>query len=42
MRKLLSRFPNIDRDVLKRRYPDVDIDKIDRNDLAPGHFLPKV
>lgn len=39
---LLRRNPNLDRDLLKRKYPDVDIEKIDRIDKARGHFVPKI
>lgn len=40
--KLLSKFPNMDRDMLKRKYPDVNIDHIEDKDRARGHFAPRI
>lgn len=40
--KLLSRFPNLDRDLVQREYPDVNVKMIDYKDKARGHFAPKI
>lgn len=37
---LLRRYPNLDRDLLRSKYPNVDIEKIERTDKARGHFAP--
>ncbi|CAD6995829.1 39S ribosomal protein L47, mitochondrial [Ceratitis capitata] len=39
---LLRRNPNIDVQVLRSKYPNVDIDKLLRDDKTRGHFVPKV
>lgn len=39
--KLLSRFPNLDRKLLKREYPHVNIQQLEFNDRTRGHFAPK-
>lgn len=41
VRHLLRRFPNVSRELLAKRYPDVDIAKIIRNDEARGHHAPQ-
>lgn len=40
--KLLSRFPNLDRNLVQREYPDVDVKAIDYKDKSRGHFAPKI
>lgn len=40
--KLLSRYPNLDRKLLQREYPDVNIRQLEFNDRARGHFAPKI
>lgn len=39
---LMRRNPNMDRDVLRRKYPGVDIEKLVNNDKIRGHYLPKI
>jgi len=39
---MLRRNPNIDLQMLRRKYPDVDVDKLLSNDKTRGHFVPKV
>lgn len=39
---ILRRNPNFDLELLKRKYSDVDIEKLRRSDKARGHFVPKV
>mgnify|MGYP004607668779 CR=1 FL=1 len=39
---LLRRNPNLDMEVLRRKYPEVDIAKLRREDKTRGHFVPKV
>ncbi|XP_011196970.2 39S ribosomal protein L47, mitochondrial [Zeugodacus cucurbitae] len=39
---MLRRNPNIDIQILRRKYPDVDVDKLLRDDKTRGHFVPKV
>lgn len=38
---ILRRFPNVNMDALKARYPLVDVEKIKNHKEARGHFLPK-
>ncbi|XP_017774335.1 PREDICTED: 39S ribosomal protein L47, mitochondrial [Nicrophorus vespilloides] len=38
---LLKRFPDMDMEALKAKYPDVDIDKAKRSRKCRGHFVPK-
>nr|AEE61946.1 unknown [Dendroctonus ponderosae] len=38
---LLNRFPNMDMEALKEKYPDVDIEKAKRSRKYGGHFAPK-
>ncbi|CAG9853880.1 unnamed protein product [Phyllotreta striolata] len=38
---LLNRFPNMDMEVLKQHYPDVDIKKAKNSRKYGGHFAPK-
>lgn len=38
----MSRFPDLDRNLLKREYPDVNVKGIDYNDRARGHYAPKI
>ncbi|XP_060650259.1 large ribosomal subunit protein uL29m [Drosophila nasuta] len=38
----LRRNPNIDLQMLKRKYPDVDIDKLLSQDKTRGHYVTKV
>lgn len=37
---LLRRFPNLDINALKEKYPSVDIEKAKRSQKAQGHFTP--
>lgn len=39
---ILRRNPHFDIELLKRKYSDVDIEKLRRTDKARGHFVPKV
>lgn len=39
---ILRRNPNFDLELLKRKYADVDIDKLRKTDKTRGHFVPKV
>lgn len=39
---LLVRYPNLDRDLLKRRYPDVDVKALEYKDKTRGHFAQKI
>lgn len=39
---ILRRNPNFDLVLLKRKYPNVDVDKLRNNDQTRGHFVPKV
>jgi len=39
---LMRRNPNLNMDMLRRKFPDVDIDKLLRDDKTRGHFVPKV
>uniref|UniRef100_A0A0K8V080 Uncharacterized protein n=1 Tax=Bactrocera latifrons TaxID=174628 RepID=A0A0K8V080_BACLA len=39
---MLRRNPNIDIQVIRSKYPDVDVDKLLRDDKTRGHFVPKV
>ncbi|KAM8703659.1 hypothetical protein ACLKA7_008308 [Drosophila subpalustris] len=39
---MLRRNPNIDLQMLKRKFPDVDVDKLISSDKTRGHFVPKV
>lgn len=39
---MLRRNSNIDVNMLRRKYPDVDVDKLLRDDKTRGHFVPKV
>lgn len=39
---LLRRNPSLDKEVLRREFPTVDIDKLITNDKVRGHFVPKV
>lgn len=39
---ILRRNPNFDLDVLRRKFPDVNIDKLRNEDKARGHYVPKV
>ncbi|XP_013189145.2 large ribosomal subunit protein uL29m [Amyelois transitella] len=41
VQQLLKRFPNLDMDVLKAEYPNVDIEKAKRTRKARGLFDPK-
>lgn len=36
---LLRRFPNMDIDALKEKYPSVDVEKVKRYKRAQGHFV---
>jgi len=38
---LLNRFPNLDREALKKQYPDVDVEKAKLSRKYGGHFDPK-
>ncbi|XP_031638588.1 39S ribosomal protein L47, mitochondrial [Contarinia nasturtii] len=40
--KLLSRYPNLDRKLVQREYPYVDVKAIDYKDKSRGHFAPKI
>ncbi|XP_023293278.2 39S ribosomal protein L47, mitochondrial [Lucilia cuprina] len=39
---LLRRNPHMDRDLLRRKFPGVDIDKLVNTDKIRGHYIPKV
>jgi large subunit ribosomal protein L47 len=39
---LIRRNPNLDRNVLAEKFPNVDIAKLLRDDKTRGHFVPKV
>uniref|UniRef100_A0A034WS76 Large ribosomal subunit protein uL29m n=1 Tax=Bactrocera dorsalis TaxID=27457 RepID=A0A034WS76_BACDO len=39
---MLRRNPNIDIQIIRSKYPDVDVDKLLRDDKTRGHFVPKV
>lgn len=39
---MLRRNPNIDIKIIRSKYPDVDVDKLLRDDKTRGHFVPKV
>lgn len=39
---ILRRNPNFDLEVLRRKFPDVNIDKLRNDDKTRGHFVPKV
>lgn len=41
VKHILRRFPNVSKDLLAKKYPDVDIAKILRNDEGRGHFPPQ-
>lgn len=38
---LMRRNPNTDANLLRERYPHVDIDKLIRDDKCRGHYVPK-
>jgi large subunit ribosomal protein L47 len=40
--RLLSRFPNLDRTLLKEKYPLINFDTLSKKDLYRGHYVPKV
>lgn len=40
--RLLRRFPNIDRSILKERYPSINFDALKTKDLYRGHYVPRV
>ncbi|XP_065355096.1 large ribosomal subunit protein uL29m [Calliphora vicina] len=39
---MLRRNPNMDRDMLRRKFPNVDIDKLVNTDKIRGHYIPKI
>ncbi|XP_002072878.4 39S ribosomal protein L47, mitochondrial [Drosophila willistoni] len=39
---ILRRNPNFDLSVLRRQFPDVDVDKLVNEDKTRGHYVPKV
>lgn len=39
---LLRRNPNMDVDFLKRKFPNVNIDKLMESDKIRGHYVPNV
>lgn len=39
---ILRRWPNVSHEVLAKKYPDVNLAKILRDDKARGHFAPKI
>ncbi|KAH8295153.1 hypothetical protein KR018_008007, partial [Drosophila ironensis] len=39
---ILRRNPDFDLEVLRRKFPDVNIDKLRSEDKARGHYVPKV
>ncbi|XP_055903424.1 LOW QUALITY PROTEIN: 39S ribosomal protein L47, mitochondrial [Eupeodes corollae] len=39
---LLRRNPNLSVDLLQKKYPDVDIEKLRQSDKIRGHFVPKI
>lgn len=40
--RLLRRYPDIDRDVLKQKYPSVNIENLNKKDKFRGHYVPKL
>lgn len=40
--KLLREFPNIDRGLLSRKYPNVDVKRLEYKDSVRGHYVPKI
>lgn len=38
---LLRRNPNLSRDLLAQKYPNVDIQKMVREDKIRGHYVPQ-
>lgn len=41
VQQLIKRFPDMDMNVLKAQYPNVDIEKAKQTKKARGHFFPK-
>lgn len=39
---LLKRNPELDRNLLRQKFPTVDIDKLERRDAFRGHHVPKL
>lgn len=39
---LLKRNPNLDKNLLKRKFPTVDIEKLEKGDKFRGSYVPKV
>lgn len=39
---LLKRNPNLDRDMLREKFPDVNIDQLGKADKFRGHYVPKL
>uniref|UniRef100_A0A1B6MMC2 Large ribosomal subunit protein uL29m n=1 Tax=Graphocephala atropunctata TaxID=36148 RepID=A0A1B6MMC2_9HEMI len=37
---LMRRFPNLDLEAVKEKFPDVDVDKLKNSDAARGHWIP--
>lgn len=42
VKKLLIRFPHLDRKLLEREYPDVNVKDLEYKDKVRGHFAPKI
>lgn len=40
--RLLSRFPDLDQQMLAEKYPHIDFDTLRKKDRFRGHFVPKV
>lgn len=40
--RLLSRFPNLDRNVLREKYPHINFDHLHKKDIFRGHYVPNV
>lgn len=38
---LLRRFPNMDIEALKLKYPDVDLEKVKKYHRSQGHYVPQ-
>jgi large subunit ribosomal protein L47 len=39
---LLKRNPNMDREVLKQKFPNVDVERLFKLDKIRGHYVPKL
>lgn len=39
---LMKRYPNMDKNMLKQKFPKVDIEKLEKYDKFRGHHVPKL